>query len=91
VRLPGADAAASAGPVQIRLLDQHTVERATMDPKGFLRDGEERAVQGGTATVTLKLYRVARLEFGRGARNGQDEVRREARPGRNEVRRDTTS
>ncbi len=34
-----------------------------MDPKGFLRGGEERAVRGGTATVTLNPYGVARLDI----------------------------
>jgi hypothetical protein len=58
VRLAGA-----AGGVRLRLLDQHTVERATMDPPGFLRGGEERAVRGGTATVTLNPYGVARLDI----------------------------
>jgi hypothetical protein len=62
VRLPGTDAAASASRVRIRQLDQHTFERAIMDPKGFLRGGEERAVKGGTATVTLNPYGVARLD-----------------------------
>ncbi len=63
VRLPGADAAGRADRVRIRLLDEHTFERAIMDPKGFLRDGEERAVRGGTATVTLNPYGVARLDI----------------------------
>jgi hypothetical protein len=34
-----------------------------MDPKGFLRVSEERAVKGGTATVTLNPYGVARLDI----------------------------
>jgi hypothetical protein len=63
VRVPGADAARGADRVRIRLLDQHTLERAIMDPKGFLRDGEERALRGGTATVTLHPYGVARLDI----------------------------
>jgi hypothetical protein len=62
VRLPGTDAAASASRVRIRQLDQHTFERAIMDPKGFLRGSEERAVKGGTATVTLNPYGVGRLD-----------------------------
>jgi hypothetical protein len=61
VRVRPADA---AGRVRLRLLDQHTVERATMDPQGFLRGGEELAVRGGTATVTLNPYGVARLDIG---------------------------
>jgi hypothetical protein len=59
VRVP----ADTAGRVRLRLLDQHTVERATMDPQGFLRGGEERAVRGGTANVTLNPYGVARLDI----------------------------
>jgi hypothetical protein len=35
-----------------------------MDPERFLRDGEERAVRGGPATVTLNPYGVARLDIG---------------------------
>ena len=34
-----------------------------MDAQGFLRGGEERAVRGGTATVTLNPYGVARLDI----------------------------
>ena len=49
--------------VRIRLLDQHTVEGATMDPQGFLRGGDDRAVRGGTATVTLNPYGEARLDI----------------------------
>jgi hypothetical protein len=63
VRLPGADAAGRADRVRIRLLDEHTFERAIMDPKGFMRGGEERAVGGGTATMTLNPYGVARLDI----------------------------
>jgi hypothetical protein len=58
LRLPG------AGAVRMRQLDQHTFERATMDPEGFLHGGEELAVRGGTATVTLNPYGVARLDIG---------------------------
>jgi hypothetical protein len=60
VRLPGVTR------VRVRLLDEHTVGRATMDPEGFLRGGEERAVRGGAATVTLNSYGVARLDIGHG-------------------------
>lgn len=35
-----------------------------MDPEGFLHGGEELAVRGGTATVTLNPYGVARLDIG---------------------------
>jgi hypothetical protein len=59
----GADAAGRADRVRIRQLDQHTFERAIMDPKGFLRGSEERAVKGGTATVTLNPYGAARLDI----------------------------
>jgi hypothetical protein len=34
-----------------------------MDPQGFLRGGEEQAVRGGTATVILNPYGVARLDI----------------------------
>jgi hypothetical protein len=34
-----------------------------MDPQGFLRGGEEQAVRGGTATLTLNPYGVARLDI----------------------------
>jgi hypothetical protein len=34
-----------------------------MDPQGFLRGGDDRAVRGGTATVTLNPYGVARLDI----------------------------
>lgn len=63
VRLAGADPAGTGSGVRLRLLDQHTVERATMDPQGFLRGGEDRAVRGGSATVTLNPYGVARLDI----------------------------
>jgi hypothetical protein len=53
----------AADRVRIRQLDEHAFERAIMDPKGFLRGGEERAVRGGTATVTLNPYGVARLDI----------------------------
>jgi hypothetical protein len=42
---------------------QHTFERATIDPEGFLHGGDELAVRGGTATVTLNPYGVARLDI----------------------------
>jgi hypothetical protein len=35
-----------------------------MDPEGFPHFGEELAVRGGTATVTLNPYGVARLDIG---------------------------
>jgi hypothetical protein len=34
-----------------------------MDPEGFLHGGEELAVRGGTATVTLNPCGVARLDI----------------------------
>jgi hypothetical protein len=47
----------------MRRLDQHTFERATMDPEDFLHGGEQRAVRGGTATVTLNPHGVAGLDI----------------------------
>jgi hypothetical protein len=60
VRVRPADAAVR---VRLRLLDQQTIGRATMDPQGFPRGGEKLAVRGGTTTVTLNSYGVARLDI----------------------------
>ena len=55
-------AAAAAAPATLRILDEHTAERAAADLPSFLLTGPQVTSTGGTVMLTLNPYGTARLE-----------------------------
>ncbi len=55
-------AAAAEAAVTLRILDEHSAERAVADLPSFLRAGPQVTSTGGTVLMTLNPYATARLE-----------------------------
>ena len=60
VALPAA--AVAGAPATLRILDEHSAERAAADLPSFLRAGPQVTSTGGTVLMTLNPYATARLE-----------------------------
>ncbi len=54
--------AAAGAPATLRILDEHSAERAATDLTSFLRTAPQVASTGGTVLMTLNPYGTARLE-----------------------------
>jgi D-apionolactonase len=55
-------AAAAGAPATLRILDEHSAERAATDLPSFLRAAPQVTSTGGTVLMTLNPYGTARLE-----------------------------